>query len=112
MVYLTPFNNSLTSAEKRRIANASLTRVIFIKDKKSDITVQEVNYIPDWDYLQKKQFDTSNLCYGKESVDFSGKMILKKWDGVDLSIKIFTNGKITKLATLKKLDAMSKNNNI
>lgn len=106
-----PSNNSLTVAEKIRIANASLTRVIITKDKNSSITIQEVDYIPDWEYLLKKQFDISKVSYGNEVSDFTGKMILKKWDGVDLSIRILVNGRITKTGKIKKLEAIPKSNN-
>jgi hypothetical protein len=99
-----PSNNSLTPAEKQKIANASLTKVLFIKNAKGNITVREVDYIPDWQYLQKKQFDISKVSYGKLGDDFTGKMVLKKWDGTILSRKLLSNGKISKNGKVKKLE--------
>jgi len=63
-------NAQLTNAQKQRIAEASLSRIVFIK-KDDKVLIREIDYIPDWEYLQNKGFDISHIIIG------SPKMILK-----------------------------------
>lgn len=105
-----PSANSLTLADRNKLANASLKRILFIKNSENNITLREVDYIPDWQYLQKKKFDISNVAYGKGGDDFTGKMIVKDWEGASLSIRLVVNGKITQVGKIK--NSNSKVNNI
>lgn len=97
--FLLAKNNSLTDAEKRRILNASLTRVVFIKKGNNKIELRELNYIPEYKYLSGKGFDISGVDLSKEKNDFTGTLIIKTWDSHILSKRIFSNGKV--ISTIK-----------
>jgi len=103
---------ALSSSQKERLANAALTRVLFIKNSKGDISIREIDYIPDWQYLQNKQFDISKVSYGKELDDFTGKMVVKNWAGTILSLRLLRKGQITHTGKIKdKLPSETNNTN-
>lgn len=102
--------SSLTTEEIKKIVNASLTRVVFIKNSKEEISVRQVDYIPSLEYLQKKQFDISEVAFGQKDNDFTGTMVVKNWEGDILTIRLLTNGKITHKATYKKTNLNSNKN--
>lgn len=94
-------NKSLTEGEKKKIAAASLTRIVFIK-RGENIYVREIDYIPEWQYLQKKKFDISDVMFGKPGNDFTGRLFIKKWGGSVLSLNLLENGKIIKKGRINK----------
>jgi hypothetical protein len=75
-----PQKSTLSEADKKRVVNASLHTVVFIKDAKGIITVTELDYIPDWYYLQAKQFDISNTSIYSHNNDFTGYVIKRNWN--------------------------------
>ena len=85
-------SGKLNSAQAQRVLDASLTRAVFIKMGKDKIYLREIQYIPDYDYLERKGFDISDVDLRKGN-DFSGKVIIKTWDSEVLSMKILSNGK-------------------
>jgi hypothetical protein len=88
------YKSNLSESEKRQIANAAISRVLFIKQKSGNIIVREMQYIPDMDYLEKHNFDISQNMIGKTDNDFSGTIVVKKWNGQETSKNILENGKI------------------
>jgi hypothetical protein len=88
-------NAILADNEAKKVANASLRRIVFIKNTKNEIVVREIYYVPDWRYLQKEQFDISKVAFGKHGDNFTGTMIIKKWNEDILNMRILENGKIT-----------------
>ncbi len=95
-------NNSLSSPNQRRVLAATLIRVVFIKNGNNKVELRELNYIPDYNYLESKGFDISGVDLSKEKNDFTGTLIIKTWDSQVLSIKILAKGKIIKSSTTKK----------
>jgi hypothetical protein len=95
----------LNPMQCKKIANASLSKIIFIKTP-TGIEVREINFIPDWEYLQQKQFDISEIGAATVNKDFTGRVIVKKWDGSIVSSSVFVNGK------MKKIVKSNLNNNI
>ena len=93
-------HKSLTNAEIKKLVNASLKRVAFIKNTKNEITVRELDYIPDWEYLQKKQFDIGNTFYGRPGDDFTGSLVVKSWNGTVIAMLKLKNGAFTKKLSL------------
>ena len=89
-----PSTGKLNPAEVKRVLDASLTRVLFIKVDKKDIVMRELNYIPDYQYLQNKGFDISEVNLSKEKNDFTGAIHIKTWDSQLLSTRILKNGKV------------------
>lgn len=107
--FLIPSDSSLSTAQIQKIAGASLSRVAFIRNANHEVFVREVDYIPDWQYLQGQQFDISKACYGKTGDDFTGTMIVKDWNEKILSMRILRNGKIIKTVSL---NGTTSNNNL
>lgn len=95
----------LTTEETKRVAEASLIRIAFIK-RGNKIDVREIDYIPEWQYLQRKKFDISDVMYGKPGNDFTGRMIIKKWNETILSKRDVENGVLIKLGA-KKINVRS-----
>jgi hypothetical protein len=88
--------NGLTITDRKKIFTASLKTVTFIKNK-GEVIMREINYIPDWEYLKKNNYDISSILdYSKEN-DFTGKMIVKEWGGKDVSTQFYKDGKLFKI---------------
>ncbi len=101
-----PSTASLTTAEIQRVADASLTRIAFIKTKNA-IEVREIDYIPDLAYAKANGYDLSSYNFGSTAQDFSGRMVIKKWNGVVMSYNTLSNGKITKRGKINKQQSQS-----
>ena len=93
----------LSAAQIRRVVRTSVSRVLFIKKPINAIVVREVNYIPFYAYLQKKNFDISDVGYGRPGNDFSGNMVIKDWKGNVISIRVFEEGKVIKKVSTKNI---------
>ena len=82
-------------AEAARIAEASLSRIAFIKGPDGQITVRESRLVPEPGYLQQKQYDISNQYPAAVEGDFTGRIYVTVWDGSPVSAARLRNGKIT-----------------
>lgn len=98
-------NRNLSQADIMRINNASISRIVFAKSSTGKIEVREVDYIPDWNYLVKYGFDISKISLLGPNFDFSGRVLIKKWDGSIVSSLIYKDGKIIK--TGKRVNVFS-----
>lgn len=88
---------SYNEADKKRIAEASLSRILFIKEKNGHISVKEITYIPDLDFLRQNQADISHCSVLDPENKFTGMLEIKKWDGKGLKHGIFENGKLQRV---------------
>ncbi len=100
--FLMPGDNSLTAPQCKRIAAASLSKIAFIKTDDNKIVVKEIDYIPDWQYLQQKQFNIGEMKGVNGITDFSGRVITKDWAGNILSIQTQVDGKTIKYGRIVK----------
>ena len=98
-----PSGSSLSTADKKRITEASLIKIAFIH-KNNKVEVRETDYIPDLSYLQKHNYDISNASLLNINNDFSGQIVIKDWKGSIVSIRLMQNGKITKNVKIKTGD--------
>lgn len=105
-----PGDNNLTPVQCKRIADASLSKIAFIRNGVNQITVREMDYIPDWQYLQKKQFNIGDMRGVSGKSDFTGRIVTKDWAGNILSIKIQADGKTVK--TGKIVNDKKSNSNV
>ena len=109
-----PGGNALTDPQGKRIAAASLSTIAFIKTADNKIVVKEIDYIPDWQYLQRKQFDIGEMKGVNGKSDFCGRVITKDWAGNILSIQMQVDGKTVRVGKRvkdKKSDMPSKGDN-
>jgi hypothetical protein len=93
-------NTAYSEADKRRIVDASLERIVMIKDPAGRITPRIVTYIPDLDYLAKHNYDISeNKVTGIDN-DFNGFLFIRSWNGSFINGFKIAGGRITrKMAT-------------
>jgi hypothetical protein len=91
-----PSASKLSISDISKIADGSLSRIVFIRTSNIEIFVRELDYIPNIDFLKLKGYDISDIELGNRENNFSGRIITKKWDGTILSTRISENGKITK----------------
>lgn len=87
---------ALASGENnQRLAEAVLSRIVFIR-KDGQMYVREMDYIPDAGYAGRKGYDISDNNIQKLDPAFTGRLVIKKWGGQELSRRLVENGKITK----------------
>ena len=91
-----PASSGLTDADKRRVAEASFSRMAFIKDNTGRIDTREIQFIPDMDYLVRHNYDISTNSFAQMDKDYSGFLVVKTWNGSEISRSIISNGKIIK----------------
>lgn len=103
---------SLTESELKRVVNASLSKIAFFKNPSGNIVVREIDYVPDWDYLQKRGFNISDVSAFFDGNTFSGNIIVKQWDGQIISSLVLENGKIVKTGKRVVLDGQPTVNNL
>lgn len=89
-------STNLSENNKKRIAESSITKMSFIKSKNGKVDVRETTYIPDIDYLIRHNYDISSNSFGNIDDDYSGSIVVKTWNGKEISRTILSNGKITK----------------
>jgi hypothetical protein len=102
-------DTSISVADKKRIAESSFTRILFIKtgDK---IEVRELQFVPEIAYLKQKNYDLSEVRLGDGKNDFTGRIITRKWNGEILSTRGLVNGKIkTVIKPIEKKNENKKN---
>lgn len=82
-----------TKRQMLEIAKNSLSRLSFIKTN-GQIFVREMNYVPDYQYLQDKNWDISSVSIHSTNSDFTGKLYIKKWNGENLSVNKIKKGRL------------------
>lgn len=110
-VYSNQANKNLTTAEITRIASAAVSKIVFFKNG-GQIFVREINFIPEWEYLKANNYDVSDISILNKQKDFSGNIVVKKWDGSLLSSGIYSNGKQTMKSKLVRVGNDGKNGEV
>ncbi|MBS1737036.1 MAG: hypothetical protein JSS98_10610 [Bacteroidetes bacterium] len=86
----------LSATQIRQVVNASLKKVLFIKKPDNITYIREIDYVPDWDYLQQHSFNISKSSLGLIGDDFTGTVLVKDWNGILISMRYVQDGKVTK----------------
>jgi hypothetical protein len=97
-----PEADRLSDIEKKQISAASLFRIAFIKNKKNNLVVRELNYLPEIQYLRNKNYDISQNSFANFDKNFSGRLIIKDWSGKEISRNIIKDGKVSMKSHLIK----------
>lgn len=82
-------------ADAARIAEASLSRIAFIKDPAGHIEVRESRLVPELNYLRQQQYDISSQYPAEGSGNFTGRIYVTRWDGSAVSAASLVNGQVT-----------------
>lgn len=91
----------LSTGDAVKIVNSSLSRIVFVKTN-AKVTIREIDYVPDFNYLKNAGFDISDNYIAEMNKEFTGTLILKTWDGVEISENYMNNGKLTGKKQKKK----------
>ena len=102
-----PDNAGLREQDKKRVAEASLSRIVFVKNGTGHIIVREATYIPDPDYLARHQYDISSNSFGNVDKDFSGTIQVTKWNSTEISRSVLKEGKVEKRIRVKAINPNS-----
>ncbi|MCX6315997.1 MAG: hypothetical protein NTW29_01800 [Bacteroidetes bacterium] len=98
-------NEKLSQEELIRIANASTSRIAFIKQTDGRIVVREFEYIPDWSYLAAENFDIGKTNLLAPDNNFSGRVFVRNWGGDIVSMAMQKDGKTQKRGKIKKANS-------
>jgi len=104
-----PSGKNLSSQEAKRIADACLVRIAFIKTPDNKVTVRELDYIPDEWYLKAHNYDITGMFSRNGNNRFSGRIITRNWNGEVLSYSRISEGKL--IAKGVKVQQPSKGSN-
>ncbi len=98
-----PSDPSVSISDRKRIAEASLTRIAFVKTPSGNIVIREIDFIPEWAYLKKAGYDISHNTMLKLDTAYAGRIILKQWDGKELKRWLCSGGKRVGRGVLKPI---------
>lgn len=88
-----PKDKSITAKEANKIINATLFRLVIVKND-TNMIVRKLYYVPTYNYLQSKGGDISDVMLGKENDNFTGLLITKNWNDEVLSFHNVIDGVI------------------
>jgi hypothetical protein len=89
-------SQNLNAVNSKRVLENTLNHLILIKDKAGQIKIREVQIIPNFDYLLKKNYDISINNFFSLDKEFDGRVIVKDWNEAFLRGFLFEDGKIRK----------------
>lgn len=100
---LLPGTQSKSQSVKEQLANASLNKILFIKKPNGQIAIRLVTIVPSIDYATSKNFDISNNNATNLEDNFSGYMMVRKWDETPIKTLKILNGNSYKNVTIRKM---------
>lgn len=100
---LLPGTQSKSQGVKEQLANASLNKILFIKKPNGQIAIRLVTIVPTIDYATGKNFDISNNNATNLEDNFSGYMMVRKWDETPIKTLKILNGNSYKNVTIRKM---------
>lgn len=95
-------DSQLSQTQIARIAEASISKILFLKKESGNILVREIDYIPDMPYLEAQSYDIRSISVLGDLEGFSGSIITKKWNQSRIARGVFENGKLIKMGVVKE----------
>ena len=91
-------DTTITDEPFQKLLSASFTRVLFSKNIKNEISVRELDYLPDYQYLKSKNFSKAQVEADVTSNKnkYWGSIAAKKWGGHPLGVVKVKDGKVMK----------------
>ncbi len=83
---------NLSAAEKKRVAQASLNRVLLIRKPNGKVLVRQATIIPTADYARSRNYDISNFSFGKTNTGFNGYVYISDWKSKHINSYEYKNG--------------------
>ncbi len=92
------FDKTITDEQFQKMLSASFTRVLFSKNIKNEISVRELDYVPEYKYLESKNFSRAQVEVDvtSNSNRFCGSITAKKWGGQALSVVKVKDGRVVR----------------
>lgn len=91
-------DTSISKEHFQKMLEGSFTRILFSRKNKNEISVRQLEYVPEYYYLASKNFSRSAVeadVLSKNS-KYCGSIVAKKWSGQGLSVVRLKDGKIIK----------------
>lgn len=85
----------IPTLQKLKLAESSVSKILFIRKKDGSIVIREIDYTPAWDYAVTNKFDLSFITSGNIK-QFSGRALIRRWNGTVLNRLLIEQGKIIK----------------
>lgn len=79
------------------IANTSFETVVFARNSSGQMSVRVIQYVPDWQLAQKRNFDISYLKLNTLKKEFSGRLSITNWQGTNEKKYQYTNQGVRKI---------------
>lgn len=79
-VSIFPGSAEFSENERRRIARATLQKALLVKKGGGTVFVRIAMFIPSPAYAKSKNYDISNNTMQSPANDFSGWLVIKRWD--------------------------------
>lgn len=99
---LLPGTQNESDNTKKQMANASLNKILFIKQPNGNVAIRLVTIVPTVAYATSKNFDIStNSCDNLDN-NFSGYVMVKKWDETPVTTTKILNGTACQKVTMVK----------
>jgi hypothetical protein len=98
---LLPEMADLPIGEQKRVAEASLNKVLFAKNSFGKIVVRTVTIVPTPNYAKAHDYDISINTLGNYDKDFSGFIIIKDWNEKILKAAKFEKGNLVRKMNIK-----------
>ena len=90
---IVPVTNKTLKSEVNEILGSVFAKVVFIKTK-DKIVMRELYYVPELNYLQKKNYEISETYFGEKNGDFSGLIFTENTNDEIILISKVKNAKI------------------
>jgi hypothetical protein len=101
---LMPGMQNETNETKTKIANASLSKIIFVKKPDNSINVRLITLVPKVAYAQSKNYDISSNSLNRFDTNFSGFVMVRKWDEEIVKVDEVLNGQKVKNVKLVRAE--------
>lgn len=99
-IILLPGMQAATAAERKRVAAATLHKVVFVQTGTQQTDVRIISIIPTLQYLQAHSYDISNNTARSVAPDFEGYYVVRGWNNSVYRFLEVKQGKIVRSVTI------------
>ncbi|MCU0321100.1 MAG: hypothetical protein MUE72_01715 [Chitinophagaceae bacterium] len=89
---LLPGTENESETTKKQLANTALKKVLFIKQPNGKVAIRLVTIVPTKVYAASKNFDISSNNCNNLNDNFSGYIMVRKWDETPITTTKIVNG--------------------
>ena len=97
-----PGTQNKTQSIKKQMANASLSKILFIKQANGSVAIRLVTIVPTVEYAAIKNYDISSNSAVNLDDHFSGYIMVRKWDETPIKTLKILDGSSFRNVTMRK----------